>query len=56
MASVQMSTIANGFSESGICLFNFQVIPAIKLAPSLPYTSAKPDLKPQVLSNEHNFL
>ena len=38
ISGIQMSTIINGFQESGICPLNPQAIPESKLAPSLPYS------------------
>ena len=38
ISAIRMSTIINGFRESGICPLNPQAIPESKLAPSLPYS------------------
>ena len=42
MSTVRMSVIVNGFSETGICPFNPQAVPNIKLAPSLLYRKVTP--------------
>ena len=40
ISSIRMSTIINGFRESGLCPLNSKAIPTCKLTPSLPYSNS----------------